>query len=553
MILYGELAYGESLWPDLSVPSLFTALLADPDAQFVHLIELYPYDEASPGSLTTGAPYGTLAFGEFDFSFGGGLTRVDLSDMGFTTRPDDVAPNRHYKALVDNPVQYDTAIMSGGEFQNGSVSFGSIVITNGDGELDDLADYRWSGRRAVVKVGAKGFTYDQFATVFDGAVNDFEVDDDRITITIQDNRIRTDQFLTVPAYLGTGGKEGGTDLQGYIKPLCFGKVFNIEPVLVDAATLIYQIHDGAILSVQAVRDAGVLLTSGGDVPDITAATPSAGQFITQLSGGYIKLGSTPTGRVTADAEGDATGGYVSNPGDIIKRIVGTRIPYPFSVAEIDDGAFVRIDDQIGDTGFFTSEPITASDVIDQLLLPCLAYWTFSRDGQISGGIIDAPDVPTLDITANDIDEQGIEILQTIPPTWRITVGYAPLGVVQGENELAGATTDADRAFLGAPYRYVTVEDQNIRTGESRAVERAFMTSLTDKADAEALLSRLQAVFMTSRRVYGVPLWGATYRTYLGSTVNVAYPRFGMSGGKNLLVVGLSEDAQTGQTVLNLWG
>ena len=115
-------------------------------------------------------------------------------------------------------------------------------------------------------------------------------------------------------YLGTGGTEGGDDLKGKPKPLCFGQVFNVPAVPVDTANLIYQVHDGIINSVTAAYDRGVALNKVGGVP-------AAGEYSDDLANGTFTLGGSPTGTVTADVQGSADPSYVSVTSDIVKRVV----------------------------------------------------------------------------------------------------------------------------------------------------------------------------------------------------------------------------------------
>lgn len=549
---YGELAYAEL--PDQydhSVADPYAGLFADPYIQLLFLVELHPYDPEILGTLIGNPPFGATAYGEYDIEIRGAFSAVYLSDLGYTTDPDSSLSNTHFKALVDNPLQYDVSIISGEEFGNGGASFGSMVIHNGDGALDDKVNLYWAGRRAVVKAGTREVPYDAFQTVFDGSVADIESTDQQITLTIQDNRGKIDQYLDVGTYAGTGGLEGGADIARKPKPLCLGAIFNVEPILVDPVNLIYQVNDGAVISIDKVRDSGVELTWDADVADITAATPSAGEFATQISGGYIKLGSTPAGRITADvlASNDNTAA------ELVQQVVQTRLgANSLTTGEIDGGAFGLLAAGLpGAMGLYISERATATEVLDRLLLPCAAYWTFTRAGQLTCGLIDGPGAETISYDLNDIEFDGLEQLAAITPTWRITVGYAPLGVVQGEDELAGAATDADRAFLGQGFRTVSSENDYVRVINPQARERTFLTQLRDKADAEALLVRLRSVYEAQRRTFRVPLVKSLFRAAIGDTVKVTYPRHQLHAGQNFRVVGVSEDAESRSTSLVLWG
>jgi hypothetical protein len=55
-------------------------------------------------------------------------------------------------------------------------------------------------------------------------------------------------------YAGTGGVDGGADLAGKRKPLCFGNPRNVSPVLLVPSLLIYQVHDGSVAGIDNVYD-----------------------------------------------------------------------------------------------------------------------------------------------------------------------------------------------------------------------------------------------------------------------------------------------------------
>lgn len=555
--MFGTLAIAEiPAELNQATPDPFAVLQANPEAQLIYLIELYPYDTTQANVLGGMPPFGTLAIGEYDATYLGGLTLVCLSDAGFLTEPSDSVANKYYIAQVDNPFQFDVSILSGSEFGNANQSYGAIVVKNGDGLLDYLANYLWPYRRVVIKAGARNFRYSQFAIIFDGSANEFETDDEQITLTIQDNRIKTDQPITSGVYAGTGGINGGANLANKYKPLAYGVITNCEPVLVDAVNLVYQVHDGSIQSVDAVRDRGVTLTNGGDVADITVASVSAGQYKTQLSGGYIKLGSTPAGRITMDLHGEnGNGGYVSKTGQIIKRIVTTRLgTTPIEDAYIDSGSLNRLDlALVGDVGLYIDQAMTGSNAIDQLISDIGAYWTFTRQGLLTVGAVNSPGVETATITIDAIDEQGIKLERIITPAWRISVGYAPAWVVQDESELAAGTTATDRSFVSNEYRYLTYEDRGVRGRNSQSLDKVFKTNLASQTDAQTLLNRLVNIYGQQRQVFRVTIYRALFKLYLGDTVKLIYNRHNLQGGKNFIVVGVSEDAETGASVLELWG
>lgn len=552
---FGRLAFGV-IPPENSkaVRDPFSSLTLDPDLELQYLVELYPYDpEFQFESLRFPSPIGGAAFGQINVRSKGGINMICLADQHFITEPDDILPNRYFMPVINNPLQFDVSILRGETLGIGALSFGAIEIQNGDGSLDHLARMKWKGRRIVVKAGRRGWRYGLFVPVFEGLINGLELSDRIITITFRDLGLRLEKEIEAPSYLGTGGLEGGADNAGKLKPLLYGQALNIEPVLVDAMNLVYQIHSGSMESVEAVYDAGVELEFLSDVTDITAVTPGAGQYSTQLSAGLIKLGSTPSGRITADAKGDNAGGYVDRIADIARRIVMTRIgSESFLSGEIDNPAFDRLNLELsGAAGLYIQDRSSIRSFLDKLINPCGAYWYFNRVGLLTCDYVDVAGLEEAIITENFIDAAGIEAPVPITASWRISVGYAAAWVVQKEDELAGAASESRRAFVGQDFRLSTSENPIVRELDPHALERTFNTLLVHKEDADALLERLVRIYGQDRNIYRVPVYGALYRNYLGDSLRLTYPRYSID--KTFSVVGISENAERGQTIMELWG
>lgn len=536
---------------DLSTPDRFKQLLNEPEIDLVYLIEFSPYD-STVSNTVQGVGISTNAIGDFGFNYKGSVVTLRYSDVGFYTSPSDTPANTSYKPVTNNAFQFDISVFNG-EFSGRPASFGAIRILNGDGDYDEILDYNWIGRNVKVLVGTKDFTYNQFVKVFDGIASGLEYSEDEIIVNIQNNdRVLETEFVQV-RYEGTGGLDGGADIEGIVKPLLYGEALRLTPVLVDAANLIYQIHDGSMQSVDAVYDRGVALTNGGDVADITTATPSASQFITQLSGGYIKLGSSPDGQITVDAKGDNTGGYINLSGQIISRLIRTKLGlFNFTSSQIDQGALNTLDNQItGKVGIYLSDVTNVQTILNDLLTPLQAYWLFDRQGALTVDFADVPGQSLLTFTESDIIDNEIEVIQTYSPTWRISVGYARR--LTNQQEIASAASDAYRSFNEEEYRVIVNENRNIRRAAATAVEKKYDTALVDKVDAEALTQRLVNVYSEVRKVYRVRVTNLLFRVFIGDTVTLQLNRFGLSSGKKFVIVSISEDAETGETELELWG
>jgi len=557
MINYGsisEFAIGEVDF-DFSTPDLFRELLNSRDINLTYLIEIQPYNDNKVNVIEGIPPIAVGAIGEFDFEVEGCLELLYISDKGYITEPSESPSNRVYLPLTTNPYQFEVSILSGQDFSGASPSFGAVRLLNGNKYFDSFLKYYWEGRNITVYVGGTDFKRNDFAIAFNGVISELEYNEDEIIINIQNySQILETEFVQ-NIYEGLGGLDGGDDLTGSVKPLVYGEVKNIAPVLIDAVNLIYQAHDGSIESVDGVFDRGVGLTNAGDVSDITTATVSAGQFKTQLLGGYIKLGSSPDGRITADVKGDNNGGYVENVGAIISRLVKTKLgSQNFSGNQIDQGALNRFDLKItGAVGVYIQSTISLKNVIDALVNPLQAYWTFTRQGLLTAGVIDSFESANLTITEDDIYDGEFELVRTINPSWRLSFGYGRSWTVQTKDDLASGASIDRQTFVSEQYRQIIDESRVTRTLTASLNEKTFDSLLSNQSDALIQMGRIKNIFRVRRDVYRLKATALFFKVFIGDVISLKINRFGLNDGKNFIVTGIEEDAETGQTTLEVFG
>lgn len=180
------------------------------------------------------------------------------------TRPN---PNVTYEARIAEAINvrrdlFDVGTTSG----HSRTAVGDLTLLNGDGALDDLVDFGFDGRAVrILRAPAEprpeyplGFT-----TVFVGTMHQAEFSRDLVTIKVRDEQSALLLPIQSDKYAGDNalpdGLEGVEDLEGKPKPLTFGKVLNVSAPCVNTAKLIYQIHDGALDSVEDVYDKGISL------------------------------------------------------------------------------------------------------------------------------------------------------------------------------------------------------------------------------------------------------------------------------------------------------
>ena len=184
-----------------------------------------------------------------------------------------------------------------GDSTEASSRFGSVVIRiDPQHSLSEEILWRlaWEGSPFTVKIGGPDDGFSTFSIVAEGEVSDANWDRDHISLQISEPDEALRQPIQSETYGGTGGLDGAEALEGRLKPLCYGRVYNQSPVLVDPLNQVYQIHDGAVESIQ-VYDGGLEFSASAptDVPDVYAWPQVAGEWATDLAHGVFRLGNQP--------------------------------------------------------------------------------------------------------------------------------------------------------------------------------------------------------------------------------------------------------------------
>jgi len=501
--------------------SLFDELIADPFSIRRYLAILEPYD---PEVETTVPLY--------------------LSDHGFTTEPDEVPGNQYFDARLLTAISFERHLYRSGQLEGRSVpGLGTLDINNADGALDHWRAFAFDGRRVRLYLGGNAFRLSDYEVVFDGTAEGIEFDDDRIRLHLRDLQVLFERPLQQTLYLGTGGSEGDAGLEGRPKPLCYGRCFHVPAVLIDAATLTYQVHEGQISGIEAVFDSGLLLTPGTEPP-----APS--HYAVDLAAGTFRLGTAPNGPVTAHVLGDATGGvYAEDAASLMLRIAMRAT----GLSLIDWQAFADLTLAAPmATGFFANQEAGMLSVLDDLADSIGAHFGFDRQGLFTVGRLAEP----AETATERFDESNIVSLEreaSALPMWRQTLGYARYWRPLSDGESATALDAEARSDLAESYRYVSATDSAIQLRHKLAGDIQNEGLLATALDAETEAARRLALFGTARDFFRVQVKTRPYSLSLGSTIAIQYGRHGLEEGRNLMLVGLTEDSAFNEAELTLWG
>jgi hypothetical protein len=177
-------------------------------------------------------------------------TTFYLSNMGYITTSADVV----YLPYLTGSLQTTESLSIEGSL---SMSFGDIQVANLNGDLDtwlDSTKYIWVNRNIKVYLGDPRWVcvnlasvQTKFEKIFDGIVADVDSSArDSINIKVRDKLQRLNYPLTDNILGVYGTWAAGQANQDTIRPLIFGEVNNISPVLVDPSKLEYMFNDTSV-------------------------------------------------------------------------------------------------------------------------------------------------------------------------------------------------------------------------------------------------------------------------------------------------------------------
>jgi hypothetical protein len=115
------------------------------------------------------------------------------------------------------------------------------------------------------------------------------------------------------------------------------------------------------------------------------------------------------------------------------------------------------------------------------------------------------------------------------------------------DNIALISTVAD--FAANQYRTVTVRNRSILGTEDLRVD----TLLIDRADAAAEAERLQSLLGAARRIWRVTAHAGTHAIDIGQTVMLQDRRWGLDQGRAVLVIAVTDRAESALIEVTLWG
>jgi hypothetical protein len=442
-----------------------------------------------------------------------------LSSTGYVTKPTDTPANTSYTGVIVGAAKISSRLSLDGT--GASLSVGDIELDNRSGELDAWRNDVWANRSLKMYVGDASWPRADFRLVFDGIMSDLAARArDVLNLKVLDKLQRLNAPVTETKLAGTSPNADR------LKPLTFGEVHNIEPLLVDKATLKYQVHDGAMESVIEVRDNGV--------PVSHTDTVSAGTFV---------LTASPAGVVTASVQGDKPGGvYSKTVSKLVQRLATGYGKAPFVSGDLDATQLATFDAaNTQPVGVYLAERENVLAICQQLAASVGAQVVMTEAGllQLVKIALPATGTPTA-VTATQMKERTLQMLARVPVQAAVQVGYCKNWTVQGNLRTGIPPEDAD--LFAQEWLTSTASDATTATLYKLMQQPVQQDSLLlVKTDADAEAARRLALWKTQRTVFRYEGEPDLMLEQLGGYQTLTHSRFGLSGGVSGQIVAVERD------------
>ena len=468
-----------------------------------------------------------------------------LSSSNYGTGPGDTPANTQYLPVLQTSVQFTENLSIEGE---ASISYGDISINNYNGELDYLLNYVWTGRSIKIFMGDVTHTRDNFTVIFDGIVSDISSSSiSSINIQLRDKLQKVNNSIyDVP--LGAYGTKGSANTnKDEVKPLVFGEVTNITPLLIDSVLSEYMVHDGPIERIIEVRDNGVPVS-----------------FTPNNATGTFKLVNIPVGIVTCSVQGDSksldssgnlVSAYKNTVAKLIQRILTAygNSDSLVSVQELDLDNFNTFDaGHQQPVGVYVSSRENVINVCNNLARSVGAQLVATRSGKFKLLKIATPVAGTTTITSDSIIKDSLAISQKVPVQSSVKLGYCYNYTIQ-EGVLT-VIPEEHKAFYAKDWLVKTVSDEDAKilykqTADPVQKDTYIVTDIGGFVTDEA--TRLLDLYKVQRYVYSLRCTPSFINIELGKMITLKHHRFGLSAGKYGQVISVGVDWNSGFVTLEV--
>lgn len=394
-----------------------------------------------------------------------------------------------------------------------STSYGNLSATISDATGNaDWNTYWWQSAPFTLWVGDSERPFSEYKQLFTGTMSGHNHDRSTITWGLLTRAGRTNNEFLSARYAGTDGAEGPSDMRGTFKPRAHGAVFNVTPVKINPALLVYQVHGyGAVSSIPALYELGIAYEPAkanyASYDGLAAADLKPGEWATCLAKGMFRLGGITAGNILADVVGGTIDGQTPRTaGDIIVQLLKEA---GVSSERIGDMSALNMEWSIYQTG-----STSIMSVIEQAALDAGGYVFLDRNGKWQCGRWAGSKNPAQapgELKDDRSAEPLVNVIREIDapnPVRRVSIGYAKNYTVLSANDVSPALLDLEGK--------VAAQDEALKEVQALAdsasadaefarneVEAMLKDGVLDRSDKRRVVDMLERERVSYKQLQGI--------------------------------------------------
>lgn len=327
------------------------------------------------------------------------------------------------------------------------------------------------------------------------------------------------------------------------QPLVIGAVASVPLLAANSDGTVGFLCDAPLAHVSTVLDRGDALETG-----TWSIAPGNQQLL---------LESPPLGPVVADV---SSIGSPMSPATLAQTLHHVFSRVGCSAWSSTDAATIDSTTGYAGIGFYVGGGVrSAREARDAILSTYGAACYQAADGVLRFTRLIDPDSvsETAVLSQADLGEDLTWVTDTAPNLTR-RMAYRPNAARMSASDFVTDLVDVPmsrRAELMQPYRGIAYSAVPLAARYAAAERREpFVSMFWAEDDAQREIDRICGLYSVDRRFYSWRSLGAfTPLLVPGQIVRVTYPRYGLAGGRNLMVASVQRNSSTGRQSIRLWG
>lgn len=220
------------------------------------------------------------AIGYEDRSASPGSATLYVATKDFVSLATDTPANQYFAGRIQGSISYNFEVIPPYEGFRASSGYGSIVLTNNDGGLDDADQWTFRDQSVVVKILEPGDGWDDGVVVATSIIDQVRFSDlNRVELLLRDPAAILDRPLIQQSFTDTSE---APEAIGKLKPFAFGTPLSVEPVLVRDSDNRYHVSASDIVAVDDVRVNGVTVPYFLIDKGFTLEDPATGRVVADV-------------------------------------------------------------------------------------------------------------------------------------------------------------------------------------------------------------------------------------------------------------------------------